>query len=178
MKGVKGDRSDKVNYCRTMERNHRKAVKGTVRLWCGTAWCGTVWLEAGRGEAREAAKMERSCGSVCVWRMWLCLAARACIGSGLARSFVVGGVVWLWLNVDVDGSGGSEGGGSRMKGKRKKKDLWLDEWKGKTHHDVVRKNCGAYRALAQIFEGVHDWHAGPFLSPAHNPVLQVGLETS
>jgi hypothetical protein len=30
MKGVKGDRSDKVNYCRTMERNHRKAVKGTV----------------------------------------------------------------------------------------------------------------------------------------------------
>jgi hypothetical protein len=39
MKGVKGNRSDKVNYCRTMERNHRKAVKGIVRLWRGVAPC-------------------------------------------------------------------------------------------------------------------------------------------
>jgi hypothetical protein len=71
-----------------------------------------------------------------------------CVGGGLARSFVGGGVAWLWLNVNVDGGGGGEGGGSRMKGKRKKKDLWLDEWKGKTHHDAVRKNCGAHSALA------------------------------
>jgi hypothetical protein len=79
----------------------------------------------------------------------------------------------LWLNVDVDGSGGSEGGGSRMKGKRKKKDSWLDEWKGKTHHDAVRKNCGAHSTLAQIFEGIRDRRASLFPSPVHNPTLHL-----
>jgi hypothetical protein len=68
----------------------------------------------------------------CVW--WQGCALVACVGGGLARSFVEcggSGMVWVWLNVGVDsGSGGEgEGEGSRMKGKRKKKALWLDEWK-------------------------------------------------
>jgi hypothetical protein len=61
-----------------------------------------------------------------------------------------GGVACMWLDVDVDGSGGSEGKGSRMKGKRKKQKSWLDELERKTHHDAVRKNCGAHSTLAQI----------------------------
>ena len=92
MKGVKGNRSDKVNYCRTMERNHRKAVKGTVRLWrvvapcgarCVVAWRGEVWTKRNGGRERTVV--------VCMRRVWSCLlAARAvaCVGSGLARSFV------------------------------------------------------------------------------------------
>jgi hypothetical protein len=38
----------------------------------------------------------------------------ACVGSGLARSFVDcgGGVAWVWLNVDVVGGGGGEDKGA------------------------------------------------------------------
>jgi hypothetical protein len=79
------------------------------------------------GKGTAAARVCGVCG--CVWRRGRVLAA--CVGSGLARSFVECGgsrVAWVWLNVDMDGGGGGEGEGSRMKGKRKK-DSWLDEWK-------------------------------------------------
>jgi hypothetical protein len=54
----------------------------------------------------------------------------ACVGGGLARSFVEcgGGMVWVRLNVDVDDGGGGKGEGSRMKGKRRKRrKSWLGE---------------------------------------------------
>jgi hypothetical protein len=103
--------------------------------WRSVARCGVALSGARCGGARETAKWKGNCGGGCVRRAWLCLAARACVGSmcwrRLARSFVEcggGGVACVWLNVDVDGSGGGEGEGSRMKGKRKK-NSWLDEWK-------------------------------------------------
>ena len=78
----------------------------------------------------------------------------ACVGGGLARSFVKGGgggVAWVWLNVDVDSGGGGEGGGSRMKGNRRKTaGIAVGRIERRTHRDAVRKNCGAHSALAQI----------------------------
>jgi hypothetical protein len=167
---MKGDRGDKLSYCRTMERDHLKGVQGysTIVAWRGVAWhgavrCGTVWREAWRGEAMHGRERWRNgketaaarvCGvRGCVWRRGRAWAA--CVGGGLARSFVEcggGGVAWVWLNVGVDGGGGGEGEGSRMKGKRKKKDSWLDEWKERRIVMRRGKNCGAHSALAQIAE--------------------------
>jgi hypothetical protein len=110
---------------------------------------------------------------VCVW--WQGRALAACVGGRLARSFVEcssGGVAWVWLNVDVDSSGGGKGGGSRMKGKRRQNKAGIAVGRMKrTHCDVARKNCGTHSALAQIFKGICDRRAGPFLSPARNPTL-------
>jgi len=116
--------------------------------WCGVVQCGVALCGMRHGGARRCmgkrdGEMERKLW----WRM--CAACVVVSGSegmrwwhvlvaGLLRSFVEcgsSGMAWVWLNVDMDGSGGSEGEGSRMKGKRKK-NLWLDEWK--EGHIVMR----------------------------------------
>ena len=92
MKGMKGNRGDKVNYCRTMGRNHRKAVKGIVRSWRGVAWRDVAPCGARHGEARRGGAKEGNCGregtaAVCMRHVWSCLAAAKCVLSSRFSPF-------------------------------------------------------------------------------------------
>jgi len=105
----------------------------------------------------------------------VCLAA--CVGGGLARSFVDcgGGVAWVRLNVDVVGGGGGEDEAQKGKGERKgriKRKSWLGEADERTHRDAVRriKQVRSQRFGSEL-EGARDRCAGLFPSLARNPAL-------
>jgi hypothetical protein len=96
----------------------------------GVAPCGARHVVARRGEGRIVER-KGLVVAACVRHSWLCLvAARTCVGGGLARSFVDcgGDVAWVRLKVDVDGSGGGEGGGRGLEDEREENER---QWWGK-----------------------------------------------